>query len=188
MTSCGFGSMLASIGRGPVGRTGPAARGLSEGVVGATGHGRVPTGQSDSPHTMTSAEYTTLMDFLATGFARMDTRFDRLEARQDALEASMSRLEARQEALETRMDGLDARQGSVEARLSRSEVLWESMRHEIRLLAEGMVALSERLDRRFDGIQVQFDRFAVDFGTVQLDHGARLQALEGWRRAQGSRG
>ncbi len=151
---------------------------------------------------MTADEYTTLMDFLATHFARMDARFDALEARQDAMEA----------------------------RLTRSEVLWESMRDDLRRVAEGVVAVNERLerfqaetrerfdehdrrfdehdrrfdehDRRFDehdrrlealersidGLHVRFDRFAIDFGTVQLDHGARLEALERHRRRRGPGG
>lgn len=151
---------------------------------------------------MTSDEYSSLMDFLATRFARMDARFDAIEARLDRLEARMGGLETRmggletrmgglegrQESLETRMGALEGRQDSLDTRLARSEVLWESMRHDLRLVAEGVVALGERVDRRLDGIQVQFDRFAVDFGTVQLDHGARLEALERWRRGQGGRG
>ena len=130
---------------------------------------------------MTSDEYATLMDFLATRFARMDARFDAIEARLD-------RLEARQDRLEARQDRLEARQDPLEARLTRSEVLWESMRDDLRRVAEAVIALSERLDRRFDGIQVQFDRFAVDFGTVQLDHGARIEALERQRRGRGPGG
>jgi hypothetical protein len=123
---------------------------------------------------MTSDEYATLMDFLATRFARMDARMGALEERMDALEG----------------------------RLTRSEVLWESMRDDLRRVAEGVVAVSERLDRfqaetnaRFDslerrveGIQVQFDRFAVDFGTVRIDHGARIEALERWQSGQVTEG
>ncbi|MSR20757.1 MAG: hypothetical protein EXR91_07235 [Gemmatimonadetes bacterium] len=144
---------------------------------------------------MTSDEYTTLMDFLATRFARMDAAF-----------------------------------AAMDARLTRSEVLWESMRDDLRRVAEGVVAVNERLDRfqaetrarfdaherrfdgmeaRFDGMEVRFDgmearfdslerdlggvhirfdRFAVDFGTVQFDHGARIEALERQRRRRGPGG
>ncbi|MBM4184315.1 MAG: hypothetical protein FJ207_08815 [Gemmatimonadetes bacterium] len=81
-----------------------------------------------------------------------------------------------------------ARQEEMEVRLSRAEVLWESMRDDIRRVAEGVMAVNERLDRRFDEIQVRFDRFTVDFGTVQLDHGARIEALERHRGRRGRRG
>ena len=138
---------------------------------------------------MTADDYATLMDFLATRFARMDASFAALDAR-------MARMEARQDAMEER--------------LARAEVLREAMRDDIRRIAEGLMAVNERLDRfqaemrtrldehdlrfeehdrRFDsldrvlgGVQVHFDRFAVDFGTVQLDHGARIEALERHRR------
>jgi hypothetical protein len=130
---------------------------------------------------MTAEEYATLMDFLATRFARIDARLDVIEAR---------------------LDGLDGRQTAVETRLARSEVLWESVRDEIRRVAEGVIAVNERLDRfqaetreRFDrverdigGLQVRFDRFAVDFGTVRLDYEARIEALERHRRSRGPGG
>jgi chromosome segregation ATPase len=150
------------------------------------------------------------------------------------------------------------RQDALEARLARSEVMWEAQRDDLRRVAEGVLAVNERLDRfqaetrerfdrietrlaehdrrfdqidarfhqietrlaehdrrfdqidarfdqietrlaehdrRFDGLergvgglQVHFDRFAVDFGTVQLDHGARIEALERHRRRGGPRG
>ena len=123
---------------------------------------------------MTSDEYATLMNFLATRFARIDARLERIEARQ--------------EALETRVGALEARVGALEARLTRAEVLRESMRDDLRRVAEGVVALNERLDRGLESIQVRFDRFAVDFGTVQLDHGARIEALERQRRGRGPGG
>jgi chromosome segregation ATPase len=139
-------------------------------------------------HPMTADDYATLMDFLATRFARMDARL---------------------EAIESRLSRVEVRQDAMEARLTRAEVLWESMRDDIRGVAEGVVAVGERLDRfqgetnerfaehdrRFDGLdrgvgglQVHFDRFAVDFGTVQLDHGARIEALERHRRRRGPGG
>jgi chromosome segregation ATPase len=130
---------------------------------------------------MTADDYATLMNFLATRFARMDASFE----------------------------ALNARMARMEERLTGAEVLREGMRDDIRRLVEGLMALNERLDRfeaemrarlgehdrRFDsldrvlgGVQVQFDRFAVDFGTVQLDHGARIEALERWRTGRDSRG
>jgi len=84
---------------------------------------------------MTSDEYATLMDFLATRFARIDARLAGIEARQEALEA----------------------------RLTRSEVPWESMRDDLRRVAEGVVAVSERLS-------------------------ARIEVLERWRSRKDSRG
>jgi hypothetical protein len=42
-----------------------------------------------------------------------------------------------------------------------------------------MVGFETATQARFDGIETRFDRFEVDFGTVVLDHGRRLQALEG---------
>jgi septation ring formation regulator EzrA len=130
---------------------------------------------------MTSDETATLMDFLATRFARMDAAFAAIDARFTSIEARLT-------AIEGRLTRIEARQDAVEARLSRVQVLHEETRHDVRRLAEGLVALSERFDREFGGLKVRFDRFEVDFGTVQLDHGIRITALEQHRRRRGPRG
>jgi hypothetical protein len=118
--------------------------------------------------------------------------------------------------LAARFARMDERMGALEERLTRSEVLWESMRDDLRRMAEGVVAVNERLDRfqaevnarfaemnarmdemnarmddldrRTGRIEVRFDRFAVDFGTVRLDHGARIEALERWRSGRDTEG
>jgi hypothetical protein len=48
-------------------------------------------------------------------------------------------------------------------------------------LAENNRHLEEMKDG-VGGLQVHFDRFAVDFGTVQLEHGQRIEALERARK------
>jgi chromosome segregation ATPase len=158
---------------------------------------------------MTPDDTASLMEFLATQFARMDgsfaaidarltaieTRLTRIEARQDSMEARLDRVEARLDRVEVRLDGMEARLDGMEARLdrievrlTRVEVLHEDIRTELRRVAEGVVSLSERLDREVRAIHVRFDRFEVDFGTVQMDHEIRLTALEQHRRRRGPRG
>ena len=68
---------------------------------------------------MTADQYTELIDFLGGKFGRIERRFD---------------------AMEGRVDG-------IEGRLTRVEVSLEALRHDVRLVAEGVTATNERLDR-----------------------------------------
>jgi hypothetical protein len=137
---------------------------------------------------MTSDEAANLMTYLATQFARMDARFAEIDARFAAIEDRLTGIEARLTRIEARQDAMETRLDAVEVRLRRVEVLHEETRSDVRRVADGLVALSERFDREFGGLKVRFDRFEVDFGTVQLDHGVRITALEQHRRRRGPRG
>jgi len=120
---------------------------------------------------MTADQYTDLVEFLGRKF--------------DAIERRLTAIEERVVALEERVT-------SVERRLTVLELRHEAMRDDIRALAEGQAVinarvarLEERLDAfdnearaGFAGLEVRFDRFEVDFGTVVLDHGRRIRALE----------
>ena len=81
---------------------------------------------------MTTDQYTELIDFLAGKFGGIDGHF---------------------EVLERRFDGL-------EARVVRVEVGVEGLRHDVQILAEGLVSTNERLDR------------------YHQDHEVRIRALE----------
>ena len=121
---------------------------------------------------MTTDQFTELIEFLGRKFDAIDRRFDAIEGRLSA----------------------------VERRLAVLEVSHEAMRDDIRALAEGQAVINTQLDRlearvdaleehfdrfeietraRFHGIETRFDRFEVDFGTVILDHGRRIRAMEG---------
>jgi septal ring factor EnvC (AmiA/AmiB activator) len=151
---------------------------------------------------MTSEDIASLRDFLATEFARMDSRsaeiharFEAVDARFEAIDARFSRVEDRLTAIEARLTRIEARQDAMEARLdamegrlARVEILHEETRADLRRVVEAVVAVNERLDRELGGIHVRFDRFELDFGTVQLAHEARITALERHGRKGGRRG
>ena len=75
---------------------------------------------------MTKSEYQDLVEFLGRKFDAIDRRFTGLEGR---------------------MDGL-------ETRLTRVEVLCEENRHQIQIVAEGVVSLREEMIRRFEDHRV----------------------------------
>ena len=88
---------------------------------------------------MTADQYQELIDFLAEKFGRIDDRFD---------------------AIEGRLGGVEGRLDGLEGRLVKVEVGLETLRDDVRLLAEGVSATNERLDR------------------YHHDHEIRIRALE----------
>lgn len=122
---------------------------------------------------MTKSEYQELVEFLAKRFTAIDQRFDAIDQRLDTMDRRFEALEGRLEALE--------------ARTTRIEVGLEALRHEVRLVAEGVVTNGHRLDRvesNLHDLTVRFDRFEVTtivrFDQLSEDLGG---GPAGWRGA-----
>jgi len=88
---------------------------------------------------------------LESRFDAMESRFDGLESRFDAMEPRFDSLESRFDSLESRFDTVDS---GLEARFAESrrhtDVLFESLRDDIRMLAEAFATMSAKResDRR----------------------------------------
>jgi len=86
-----------------------------------------------------------------------DVRFDGLDARIDGLEGRIEQLDARVKGLDARVEGLDARVDRLDQRQEQRfeetrrhfDVIAESLRDDIRMIAEGLVALSTKVDQAF---------------------------------------
>jgi chromosome segregation ATPase len=87
-------------------------------------------------------------DGLETRFDGLETRFDGLETRFDGLGTRLDGQERRSVGLESRFDGLERKYDEKTAELHRHfDVVSESLHADVRLVAEGIAALSERQDR-----------------------------------------
>ena len=97
-------------------------------------------------------------------FDALDARFDGLEGRIDGQDVRFDGLERRIDGQDVRFDGLDARIEGLDARVDRLDqrqeqrfeetrrhfdVIAESLRDDIRMIAEGLVALSTKVDQAF---------------------------------------
>jgi hypothetical protein len=95
--------------------------------------------------------------------------------------------------IEERLDGIDARLDGVDARVEdfgrHMRVLHEDLRSDLRALAESIVLLGERMDRRFDAMAADGERHTAVLEGVLRTHTAmvgshddRITALERDRR------
>jgi chromosome segregation ATPase len=81
------------------------------------------------------------------GLVQLGSRFGGLESRFGGLESRFDGLESRFDGLESRFDRMET---GLEARFAESrrhtDVLFESLRDDIRMLADGVATLNARLD------------------------------------------
>ena len=131
-------------------------------------------------------------------FASVDTRFESVDARLASVDARIESVDARVTSVDAHLASVDAGLASLDARFpsvdarfeailehinaSASEtrrhfdVVAESLRSDIRLLAEGLVALDQKTDRLQNELREEFAR--VDRRFLHLE--ARVSsALEG---------
>jgi chromosome segregation ATPase len=117
---------------------------------------------------MTRSEYQELVEFLGPKFEAIDRRFDAIDRRF--------------EAIDRRLDGL-------EVRLTRVEVGVEENRHQIQLLAEGVTAVDQKLERFREETREEFrgvrSEMAGGFASVWSEFGnVRREMAQGFQ-AQG---
>lgn len=110
---------------------------------------------------MTNDQYSELIGFLGRRFDSIDRRFEGMENRF--------------EGLENRFEGLENRFETLERRTARVEVGLESLREEVRVVAEGVSANTVRIDRLERTMNQRFDRMEL----LWADHEGRIRALEG---------
>ena len=110
---------------------------------------------------MTRSEFQELVGFLGPKFDAIDGRFESIDRRFESIDR-------RFDAIDIRFDAVDKRFDVVEDRLSRVEVGVEENRYHIQVLAEGITALDQKMERGFEaqaklikGIGARVDRLEV---------------------------
>ena len=81
-----------------------------------------------------------------------------IDKRFDALDNRMDRLEKRMDGLEKRMDGLEKRMDSTEKIINKMGIEIESIKTDMRLVAEGHVMLTEKFSR----FETEYIRHAIE--------------------------
>lgn len=124
-----------------------------------------------------------LREFLEQKFAGVDERLDARGRRVEAADARLVELRAYVDrGFETTGAALNGIRAYVDEKTQESrrhfEVVAEGLRGEIRLVAEGVVALDEKMDRRFAEVELAHREIlaAIKFSYAELDR--RMRVLE----------
>ena len=133
----------------------------------------------------TRFQHRTRFDAIDTRFDGIDTRLDGIDTRLDGIDTRLDGIDTRLVGIDARLDGIDARLDGIDARLDdidsqleahgtrldrheqlledngkevlRIGVLVEKMQDDIRGVAEGVIGVSERMDRAFTEVLGRLD-------------------------------
>ena len=92
------------------------------------------------------------MTQMNTRLDKMDTRLDKMDTRFDKVDARLDQMDVRFDKMDARLDQMDTRMSSIETEARGTRVLMEEQGRTLKLVAEGVNANSERLDRMADNL------------------------------------
>ena len=113
-------------------------------------------------------------------FEGVDQRFDGIDQRLDGIDKRLEEVDKRFEGIDKRFDETNQRIADSEASLGhRFDVTIEHLKDRFDFLAEGLVAVDQKVDRRCDSLEARIDESAAEthalikFTYGQLDRSRR---------------
>jgi hypothetical protein len=88
-----------------------------------------------------------LRAYLDERFERIDRRFEQVDRRFEQMDERFERVDRRFEQVDRRFEQVDRRFEGSEETARNTLILVEDMRHQVHLIAEAFVGLSDRMDR-----------------------------------------
>lgn len=116
--------------------------------------------------------------YLDQHFARQDQHFARQDERFVGLDERFVGLDERMALLEERVDENSRQIGGLKDEARQTRVLIEGMRSDLRLVAEGVVGLSERLEAHQKEVKAGFDDVKASIAPAYQRLDGRVQGLE----------
>jgi peptidoglycan hydrolase CwlO-like protein len=110
---------------------------------------------------------------------KLDSQIDRVDRRIDLVIVRLEIVEQKVDVLDQKVDALDRKIDTTADRLDRKiDVSVEALQGDIRTVAEGLVALGERMDRRFDEMARDNVAFRASLFGILGNHEERISTLE----------
>jgi chromosome segregation ATPase len=122
-----------------------------------------------------SEEWMTRIEKKIDGLGR---RMDGLDGRMDQLDGRMDRLDGRIDQLDGRMDGVEVRLANLEQGQQKLGLDLEGRAADIRAIADGVIHLSERMDRGFADVMARLDDRAAPLEAASRYFATKLRDPE----------
>lgn len=106
--------------------------------------------------------------------AYLDARFTRVDERFNQTSREIHEVKETVERLDGRVEQLDGKVGQL-------QIMVESMRDDIRQVAEGVIANSEKVDTAKGEVLTQFEEMRGLFRPMYMELDTRIGSLEAWR-------
>lgn len=119
------------------------------------------------------------IDLLMERFGVVEGKVDAMDQRFDAMNQRFDAMDQRFDAMDQRFDTMDQRFDAMDRKFS---LQFDAVRADIRLVAEGVVATNERLDRVAAEARDHHDKQYQLLGEVIRHVRGRVERLESGRR------
>jgi chromosome segregation ATPase len=112
---------------------------------------------------------------------QVDAKVVRLDGRVEQVDAKVGRLDGRVEQLDAKVVRLDGRVEQVDGKAGQLQITVESMRDDIRQVAEGVIANNEKIDAFKAEVVLSFGEVIGLLRPMYMRLDNRISSLEAWR-------
>lgn len=122
-----------------------------------------------------------LIAYLDARFSETSREFREVKEMVEQLDAKFGRFDGRVEQLDARVGRLDGRVEQVDGKVGQLQITLESMRDDIRQVAEGVIANSEKIDAFKADVVLNFGEVLGLLRPMYMKLDLRISSLEAWR-------
>jgi chromosome segregation ATPase len=119
-----------------------------------------------------------LIAYLDQRFAKIDERFAKIDERFAQIDERFAKIDQRLEKIDGRLDKLESRMERLEESVQQTQVTQEHLSGEVRILAEGVIGVEEKLQALRMEMTHGFDRLEASIAPYYADLNRRVRALE----------
>lgn len=122
----------------------------------------------------------------------MNRRFEQIDARFEQVDARFVRVEIRLDQIEERIENVEARLGHVEERIEKvddrvhqTQIAVESLRGDLRMVAEGVMSNDEKIVTLREEVARKLDEMGITIRQTYQDMGDRVRRVERFVKREG---
>src|SRR6185436_16983648 len=108
----------------------------------------------------------------------MDGRLDKMDGRLDKMDGRLDQVDGRLDKMEGRLEQVEGRLGQVETETHHTRILMEGVHSDLRLVAEGVMAATERLEAFQDTTSKGFEEVKASLTPAYKSLDGRIQSLD----------
>jgi len=148
--------------------------------------------QNEAQHRETRQEIKELRGEMNHRFEQVDARFEQIDARFEQIDARFVKVEIRLDQIEERAEKIEFRLGQVEERIEKvddrvhqTQIAVESLRGDVRMVAEGVMSNDEKIVTLREEVARKLDEMGITIRQTYQDMGDRVRRVERFVKREG---
>jgi|GEM_PF-3488698 len=141
--------------------------------------------QNEAQHRETRQEIKDLRGEMNRRFEQVDARFEQVDARFVRVEIRLDQIEERMENVEARLGHVEERIEKVDDRVHQTQIAVESLRGDLRMVAEGVMSNDEKIVTLREEVARKLDEMGITIRQTYQDMGDRVRRVERFVKREG---